>query len=335
MQANVCRGIGIIVAVGGVLVAGCDRSSSSKSGENQGDAARLKPFEILIDWQAEPTYLGVYYAKDLGLYQKLGLDVKVVQGRGANQAVATVAAGRYKLATASGGATVLGRNSGMDLVSLGVLYPKISTVVYGLAKTGVWKPTDLVGKKIGIYPGSITKNEFEAFVRANGLDPKSFEVISLNGPDIPLLKAGQVDAVLHYGEMSPALLSIDTELELVNGLRTFELRLAEHGVSSYGLNLVTSRETYLKEGPLLKEIAGAICEAYRKACDAPDPAIAAFVKEFPQMDREYVRASWKQVCGTIAGNYGSQNSEGWAATINLYKSLGLLQVDVAAMDLMP
>ena len=41
----------------------------------------LKPVEILIDWQAEPTYLGVYYAKSLGLYKDLGLDVTVVQGR--------------------------------------------------------------------------------------------------------------------------------------------------------------------------------------------------------------------------------------------------------------
>ena len=28
----------------------------------------LKPFQILLDWQPEPTYLGVYYAREKGYY---------------------------------------------------------------------------------------------------------------------------------------------------------------------------------------------------------------------------------------------------------------------------
>ncbi len=33
---------------------------------------RLEKFDFLIDWHADATHLGVYYAKDLGLFQKLG-----------------------------------------------------------------------------------------------------------------------------------------------------------------------------------------------------------------------------------------------------------------------
>ncbi len=316
---------------------GCEKTQPKSASAPAGASTpgSLRPFEILIDWQAEPTYLGVYYAKTLGLYEKLGLDVTIVQGRGANQAAAAVAAGTYKIATASGGATVLGRNSGMQLVSLGVIYPRISSVVYGLAKTGVREPRDLVGKRIGIYPGSITKNEFDAFVKLTGLDPKSFEVVSLTGPDIPLLKAGRVDGVLHYSEMSPALVALDTEVEIVGGERIFELYLAEHGVGGYGLNVVTSRSAYQADGPLLKQIAGAMFEGYRRGCEEPEKAAAAFVKEFPQMNAAYVRESWSKVCKTIGGKYGTQTTDGWKATIDVYKSLGLLQADVTAEEILP
>jgi len=132
------------------LVAACRPPEKSS-------APKLRPFEFLIDWQAEPTYLGIYYAKELGQFEKLGLNVSIVQSWGANQAVTAVAAGRYKISTASGGATVLGYNSGAENSFPCCPLSKIPTVIYGLLSTGVARPKDLEGKRIGIYPGSITK----------------------------------------------------------------------------------------------------------------------------------------------------------------------------------
>ena len=38
----------------------------------------LQPFQLLIDWQVEPTYLGVYLARERGHFEQLGLDVEIV-----------------------------------------------------------------------------------------------------------------------------------------------------------------------------------------------------------------------------------------------------------------
>src|SRR3954453_21333479 len=128
-----------LMAIGCVLTTSLSFSTDARAAC---ETAALKPYKVLIDWTHEPTYLGVYRAKSICLFQKLGLDVTIDQSQGANQAVSAVAAGRYPVATASGGATVLARNNRAELVSLGVLYPKISTVVYGLATTGVKSPGD-------------------------------------------------------------------------------------------------------------------------------------------------------------------------------------------------
>lgn len=294
-----------------------------------------EPFEILLDWQAEPTYLGVYYAKALGLYEKLGLDVTITQSWGANQAVSAVAAGKYPIATASGGATVLGYRGGAEIVSMAVIYPKVPTVVYGLAQSGIKTPKDLEGKRIGIYPGSITQNEFDAFVAVNGLDRQKLRIESLSGSDIPLLLAGKLDAVLHYTEMSPVLVEGNEAVPVVDGKRTFEIRLSDHGVGGYGLNIVTSR-TRLRENPeRLKAVSAAMVEGYARGCQDPATAISAFLKYFPEKDRGYVERSWGKVCSLLGERPGAQDLAGWGATIEVYRHLGLVGSEVRAKDLLP
>jgi NitT/TauT family transport system substrate-binding protein len=303
----------------------------------QPEPRKLQPFEFLIDWQAEPTYLGIYYAKRLGEFEKLGLDVSIIQSWGANQAVIAVATGRYKIATASGGATVLGYNNGEEIVSLAVLYPKIPSVIYGLASTNVLGPRDLEGKRIGIYPGSITKNEFDAFVRANKLDARKMDIVSLNGSDIPLLLTHRVDAVLQYAEMSPIEVNVNPSVRpsQPGQPKLFELWLARYGVAGYGLNIVTSRQSFLRDGKLLQQVADAAVRGYQLGCADKESAVKAFLSDFPQKNPDYVRESWKRVCEMVGNNYGTQSLQGWQQTIDLYQSLGLLKHRVDAKSVLP
>jgi NitT/TauT family transport system substrate-binding protein len=298
-----------------------------------GDKQRI---DVLLDWQAEPTYLGVFYARATGEFRDRGLtDVKIESSNGANQAAAAVAAGKYLIATASGGATVLSYNGSSEVVSLGVLYPRIPTVVYGLAGAGVKRPEDLLGKRIGIYPGSITKNEFDAFVTINKLDRDKLKIESISGPDIPLLKASKLDAVLHYPEMSPTVLALDTSVPLRDRKRVFELSLADYGVMGYGLNIITSRRALREDGDKVRRAYEAIIAGYRNGCADPEPAVASFCKEFPEKDPEVVKEGWDRVKALIGGNFGNQDEAGWQATIDLYRSLDLLTRPVTPKEILP
>lgn len=293
----------------------------------------LRKLEILIDWQAEPTYLGIYYARTIGAFKKLGFDVEIIQSWGANQAVAAIAGRQYRIGTASGGATVLARNRGADVLSLAVLYKKIPTVVYGLSQNSVKRASDLYGKRIGIYPGSITKNEFDAFVKVNGLDGARLDVVSISGADLPLLLDRKVDAVLHYTEMAPVRARLNPDVTKRGGV--FELRLAEHGVSGYGLNVITSRAEYFNNAKELTDIAGAIVEGYRAGCASQTQSVAAFANEFPAESKEYIAMSWSRVCELVGTDAGIQTLPGWQETTDVYRQLGLLTVEVDARTLMP
>jgi len=298
------------------------------------EVAANRPLDILIDWQAEPTYLGIYYAVDKGYLAELGFSATVTQSWGATQAVAAVASGKHLIGTASGGATVLGRNDGANVRSLSVLYPKIPTVVYGLSQSGISSPADLKGKRIGIYPGSVTVNEFDAFLSLNNIRKDEITVVSLSGADIPYLLSGQVDAVLHYTEMSPVTVETSEDVPGIPGERVFELKLAEYGVTGYGLNIIGNSEAAAKQSIDLGKVSDALVKGYAEGCSAKEEAVSLFLKRFPDKSPTYVAQSWNKVCQLVGDNPGFQNTDGWQSTIDLYQTLGILSVPVTPQDVM-
>lgn len=290
---------------------------------------------FLIDWDPEPTYLGIYYAKSSGIFEKAGFNVDIVSLRGANAVVQAVANGANPIGTASGGATVIGASNGNLVLSTAVLYPQISTVVYGPAAKGIEKPSDLLGKRIAIYPTSITKDEFEAFRRSQNLPADGLKIIDAVGSDLEFLAQGQADAVLNYAEMSPMRLASDPAAPQTNGARIFELRLSEFGVTGYGLNIVVSPSEYKKDPDRLKALSNAAVQGYVQGCQRQDEAVEAFLTAVHrttdriERERPYVTESWKRICTQLLGkDVGAQTKDGWAATIATYSALGLLPKSV-------
>ena len=223
------------VAIGTTL--GC--GSFPVESETGSASEALERFAFLIDWQAEPTYIGVYLARETGAFRRLGLDVEVVESSGADAAAAAVADGGYRIATASGGATISAVGRGASLVSTAVLYQRLPTVVYGLAAQGIDAPSDLAGKRVGIYPDSTTRHEFAILLSNAGLGAEDVETVSIDGPDLALIRTDEVDAAVNYVEMSPTELALQEE--------TFQLPLADHGVDAYGLNVIASRAAYRED----------------------------------------------------------------------------------------
>ena len=304
---------------------GCGAPPSETGSGSSADA--LEPFSFLIDWQAEPTYIGVYLARELGLFRRLGLDVEVVESSGADAAAAAVSAGRYRIATASGGATITAIGRGASLVSTAVLYQRLPTVVYGLAEQDVDTPSDLAGKRVGIYPDSTNRHEFAVLLSVAGMHAGDVETVPIDGPDVPLIESGEMDAAVNYVEMSPTELALREE--------TFQLRLADHGVAAYGLNVIASRAALSDDGVLIKGLTAAVVEGYRRACADQPTAAGVFLALFPEKDPRYVNASLSHVCALVGDDVGLQTADGWRATIDVYATAGLLDRPMGPDDVLP
>ncbi len=300
----------------------------------------LEEVPFLIDWDPEPTYLGIYYAKSSGIFERAGFDVNIVPLRGANAVIQAVAAGQNPIGTASGGATVIGVANGNATQSLAVIFPRISTVVYGPVGNNISRPQDLYGRRVGIYPTSITKNEFDAFMRANNLDRSRITIVDAVGSDLEFMEQRQADAVLNYAEMSPARLAINPTARRVNGRTSFELPLADYGVNGYGLNIVASPRAMQERPDRMRALSAAAVQGYTEGCANREAAVNAFLQEVHrtpermEAERPYVTASWDRVCEMIGDTAGQQDAEGWQTTIDTYAGLGLLPRAVTPQEVL-
>ncbi len=131
----------------------------------------LKHVKLLIDWKAEPTYAGFYLARELGFYKRRGVDVEIAEGSGATVSAQVIGAGdQYLIGSCSGEATAIARSRGIPIRSVAVLYPNVPTVIYSRQDTPIQKPTDLIGKRIGLIDGSISVDEYKGLLAANHID---------------------------------------------------------------------------------------------------------------------------------------------------------------------
>lgn len=294
-------------------------------------SARAQPLphvDLLIDWRPCPTYAGFYVARELDAFKRRGIDVRIVEGRGANIAAEMIAAGKeYWIGSSSAAATAIGRSRDLPIRSLAVYYRRTPTVLYSRAEDRIDAPRDLLGKRVGLVRGSTTVDEFNALLIANRIDRSQIREIDAD-PDSTALLDRNVDALLDYEEIAPAELQSQ-------GKRIAVMRLADFGVRIYSLNLAVN-ETAWTSSPERKQAAQiieeAVQEGYQFVREKPAQAAAIFSRIFPEISPRYVELSMQIVSRQLAVPIGNQTRIGWEDTLKTLSSLRLLARAVSAEE---
>lgn len=283
-------------------------------------AQPLTKVELLLDWKALPTYAGFFLAKDLGAFERRGLDVTFGEVQGAIPAAEAIGDGsKYWIGSSSGTATVIGQSKGLPIKSLAVYYRKTPSAIYSRAEDRIAHPRDLYGKKLGLVPGSITNEEFRAMVGLNRLDRNRIQQVTVDWDPWALLEK-KVDALIDYEEMTPSEL-------LAEGRRIIVMRLSDFGVRSYSLNLIVNDAAWAspEKRAIARKVVEAVQEGYSLVNERPGDAAAHFSRLFPRLAPRYVDRSMVSVAQQLSpAPVGGQTRQGWEETINLLNSLSLL-----------
>ena len=190
-------------------------------------AAQALPANVAVYTGALVT-VPTYVAKDLGIYDKHGLNVSLLDFRAAPDATAALFSGAVDLMSNSPGNMMLVNSRGRDLVAVVDNFPApVWSLVVGKDVATPGKAAgypalmrDLKGKKIGVPAiGSDGHNFARRFLRDAGMDPEkdvTFLAVGL-GPDaVAAFKAGQLDAVM-------AIEPVQTVLEALCGKVVLDL----------------------------------------------------------------------------------------------------------------
>eukprot|EP01030_Chromulinospumella_sphaerica_P009622 gene9622-9433_t len=234
--------------------------------------AQSTPIKFQLDWRFEgPAALFLQPAAK-GYFKAAGLDVTVDAGNGSGGAVQRVASGTYDMGFADLAAVMEFHANNPDAqnkpVAVMMVYNNTPASVMALKKSGIAKPADLAGKKLGAPVFDAGRRAFPIFQKANSVGNVQWTAM-----DPPLretmLVRGDVDAITGFTFTS--LLNLEAR-----GVKTADvvvLPYADFGVKLYG-NVIIASPKLIKENPAaVKAFLSAFTKGAKEVIANPAAAI--------------------------------------------------------------
>jgi NitT/TauT family transport system substrate-binding protein len=230
------------------------------------------PIKFQLDWRFEGPAALFLASQAKGYYKAAGLDVTIDAGNGSGGTVTRVASGTYDMGFADMAALMEFHANNPDApnkpVAVMMVYNNTPAAVLALKKSGITKPADLNGKKLGAPGFDAGRRAFPIFAKANGISN-----VSWTSMDPPLretmLAKGDLDAITGFSFTS--LLNLEAR-----GVKTEDivvLPYPSYGVKLYG-NVIIATPKLIKENPAaVKAFLSAFTKGIKEVMANPDPAI--------------------------------------------------------------
>lgn len=240
-------------------------------------AQAATPLKFQLDWRFEGPAAFFLQPAAKGYFREAGLDVAIDAGSGSGGVVQRVASGAYDMGFADLAALMEFQANNPDVpnqpVAVMMVYNNTPASVMALKKSGIARPADLTGKKLGAPVFDAGRRGFALFAKANQVGSVQWTAM-----DPPLretmLVRGDVDAITGFTFTS----LLNLEARGVKAADITVMPFADHGVKLYG-NAIIASPRLIKENPAaVKAFLQAFTRGAREVMADPGAAIA-YVKE--------------------------------------------------------
>ncbi|HVV41137.1 MAG TPA: ABC transporter substrate-binding protein [Nitrobacter sp.] len=179
-------------------------------------------------------YLPTVLAKQLGEFDKAGLNVDLVDLKGGSDALKAVLGGSADVVSGYFDHCVNLAAKKQELQAFVVYdrYPGLVLVVSPKHTSEIKSIKDLAGKKVGVSaPGSSTDFFLKYLLKKNGLDPAGTSVIGvgLGATAVAAMEQGQIDAAVMLDPSVTVLQGSSKDLRILSDTRTQKDTLATFG----------------------------------------------------------------------------------------------------------
>ena len=230
-----------------------------------------------LDWRFEGPSAFFLLPVAQGQFKAEKLNVTIDAGNGSGNAVNRVASGTYDMGFADLAALMEFHANNPTApnkpVAVMMVYNNTPAAVFSLKKTGITKPADLAGKKMGAPVFDAGRRGFPIFQKANGIGAVNW--ISMDPPlRETMLVRGDVDAIT--GFYFTSLLNLEQR-----GVKAEDIAVQlypQHGVKLYGNAIIVGEEFIKKKPEAVKAFLRAFTKGAREVIANPRAAIET-VKE--------------------------------------------------------
>lgn len=328
---------GILLGVLAVIVAACGSGATTTPGipaspapSGSGASATPSPtpaapvaLTVGLGYIPSVQFAQFYLAEQAGYYRDAGLEI-TFQNKVDPELITLVGQGAIDIGIADGTSVIPAVSQGIPVRYVFTVYADFPSIVFAKASSGIARPADLAGRKIGI-PGRYGSSwiQLQALLAGAGLTPADLEIVTF--PDygqLAALEQGVVDAATGFVNNEPIRLELAGTPAVVLALpATAQLP---------GNGLIVGQKAL--DGPKADAIRRFVA-ATRKAMDeiaaTPETGLEAAIARVPELatDRAAQLAVLEATIDTWQSEYtaahgiGAVNATDWERSIAFMSSL--------------
>ena len=150
---------------------------------------------LTLDWTPNPDHVGLYYARDEGLFAKAGLDVAIHAPSDPSAPLKLVGVGRSDLAVSYEQELFFAAAKKLPVVAVAAIVPQPLNSIMAIDPK-LKRLADLRGRTIGITGVPSDYASLDTALSTAGLHRADVKVVTVGYSLLPALLAHRVDAVL-------------------------------------------------------------------------------------------------------------------------------------------
>ena len=269
-------------------------------------------------------HIPYFVALEKGYFKELGLEVKIIPGQGALEAVNTVGAGREDIGLATVDTVLVAQGKGVPIKVIAMdMYENPSCLIF-MKHSNITRPKDLEGKSLGHLPASSMRYLTDAALKLNGVDLGKIKYVNHPpGAEFQLLTAGKIDAFGGFCMGQPPTLE-------AKGFKVGTFSMKDLGYDVYGTMLFVNERTVKERPESLTKFLRAWLKGQIYAHQNLHESTRLLLKH--RADRDILEAAkFKIIIGMNRSEearqrgFGVMTDEGWQRSTEVLTRAGMLE----------
>lgn len=284
----------------------------------------LKRVSIRLLWIHQAQFAGIYSAKYAGIFERVGLRVKINEPEINSHPVNDFDASEDDFAIVAGIDVIrMWANHNQRIRSVLPIVRTNPFIIYAKREAGIHEIKDLVGKKIGIQKDYETEIYFKAFVQKHNLNPNDFEYVSCDFDVDEFVKSDNV-AQIGYVGCEPVHLR-QRKVPIV------EFNLSDKEFSGYADTIVVEEAMLQAEKPVVRAFVDAVIKGWKFTAKNKEVALIFIMHLSTTGNKNFERNFLNRMLEVINGSSGrlgdEQSVAEWQGMIDFLVELGVIKKD--------